>query len=66
METSHTAQPRGDGFPPPLTPERAERTLARIAAIHKRIRRRGIDLTRLPDPVEALSKARGAGGWDEE
>lgn len=53
----------GDGYPPPLTPERVERALERVEAIHERIRRRGVDLSQLPDPVEELVKARDAGGW---
>jgi len=64
MDRPQEPQRIDDGFPPPLTPERAERALARVAAIHERIRRRGIDPTRLPDPVDALSKARDAGGWE--
>ena len=64
MDQSQNPQPGHDGFPPPLTPERVELALDRVAAIHERIRRRGIDLSRLADPVDALVKARDAGGWE--
>lgn len=64
MDHSQTPQAGGDGFPPPLTPERAQRALDRVAAIHEEMRRQGIDLSRLPDPVEALIKAREAGSWE--
>ncbi len=53
----------GDGYPPPLTPERVERALERVAAVHERLRERGVDLSQLPGPVEELVKARDAGGW---
>jgi len=45
-------------IPPPLNKERVERVLARIAVIHEEIRRQGIDLSRLPDPVEILRQTR--------
>jgi len=45
----------------PLTPEKVQRAREHVAAIHDRIRRRGVDLSRLPDPVEELIKARDAG-----
>ena len=64
MDRPEDAHVTKDGFPPPLTPERAQRALERVAAIRERIRRRGIDLSALPDPVEELSKARAAGGWE--
>lgn len=64
MDQSQRPNTGGDGFPPPLTPERVERALERVEAIHERIRRRGVDLSQLPDPVEELVKARDAGGWD--
>lgn len=64
MDRPQDPQGTGDGFPPPLTPERAQRALDRVAAIHERIRRRGVDLSRLPDPVDALIKARDTGNWE--
>lgn len=64
MDQPQNPQAGGDSFPPPLTPERVERALARVAAIHEQIRRRGVDPAQLPDPVEELVKARDAGGWD--
>lgn len=64
MDQPQDQHASNDGFPPPLTPERVERAFNRIAAIHERIRRRGIDLAQLPDPVEELVKARDAGGWE--
>jgi hypothetical protein len=62
----HPQNPRvmDDGFPPPPTPERVQQARERVAAIRERIRRRGVDLAQLPDPVEELSKARAAGGWE--
>jgi len=50
--------------PRPLTPEKVRRVRAHIAAVHDRIRQRGVDPTRLPDPVEELVKARDAGSWE--
>lgn len=64
MDHSYDAHTGSDGFPPPLTPERVRLARERVAAIRERIRRRGVDLTQLPDPVEELSKARAAGGWE--
>lgn len=60
MKTSPD-QPTADSFPGPLTPEKVRRARERVAAIHDRIRRRGVDLAQLPDPVEELIKAREAG-----
>lgn len=60
MDTS-PGSPAADGFPGPLTPEKVRRARERIAAIHERIRQRGVDLAQLPDPVEELIKAREAG-----
>lgn len=54
----------GDGFPPPLTEERLNRARAKVAAIRATVERRGVDMSQLPDPVDELSKARVAGGWD--
>jgi len=45
-------------FPPPLTPESVRRAQEQVERIHAQIRARGIDMSQLPDPVEALSKAR--------
>lgn len=64
MDRSPGPRVSGDGFPPPLTPERVQRALDRVAAIHERIRRRGVDLSHLPDPVQELIKARDAGSWE--
>lgn len=64
MDHPQNPQAGGEDFPPPLTPERVERALDRVAAIHERLRRQGIDPARLPDPVEALVKARAAGHWE--
>lgn len=51
-------QPAADGFLGPLTPEKVRRARERVAAIHDRIRRRGLALAQLPDPVDELVKAR--------
>lgn len=64
MDRSPHPHTSNDGFPPPLTPERAQRALDHVAAIHEQMRRDGMDPARLPDPVDALIKARDAGGWD--
>lgn len=64
MDRSHEPWAGSESFPPPLTPERVERALDRVAAIHERMRRNGIDVSRLPDPVEALIKARDADGQE--
>jgi hypothetical protein len=64
MDRSHDQQAEGDGFPPPLTAERLQRAREQVAAIREAVRRRGVDLAQLPDPVEELSKARAAGGWE--
>lgn len=47
-----------------LTPEKVRGARAQIAVIHEDLRRQGIDLSRLPDPVEELVKARDAGYRD--
>lgn len=64
MDTSHDPSPAADGFPPPLTAERLRRAREQVASIREAVRRRGVDLAQLPDPVEELSKARAAGGWE--
>lgn len=64
METSHTPPPLAVGGPGPLTPDKVRQVRAHIAAVHDHIRQRGVDPTRLPDPVKELIKARGAGGWE--
>ncbi len=46
----------------PLTKERVERLFARIAAIHEDMRRQGIDLADVADPVDLLVQARDALG----
>ncbi len=61
MDTLPTPSHAADDFPGPLTPEKVQRAREHVAAIHDRIRRRGVDLSRLPDPVEELIKARDAG-----
>ena len=64
MDQSHETHRSDDGFPPPLTPERVRQARERVEAIRERIRKRGVDLAELPDPVEELSKARAGGGWE--
>ncbi len=64
MDRSQDSPAGDDGFPPALTAERLQRAREQVAAIREAIRRRGVDLSRLPDPVEELSKARTAGGWE--
>jgi hypothetical protein len=64
MDQSQHPQAGGDGFPPRLTPERVRRAREQVAAVREQIRRRGVDLSRLPDPVEELRKTRDAGGWE--
>jgi len=64
MHRSHDPRIGSDGFPPPLTAERLERAREQVAAIRETVRQRGVDLAHLPDPVEELSKARAAGGWE--
>jgi hypothetical protein len=64
MDSMKDGQQVGEGVPRPLTPEKIRRARARIAAVHEDIRRRGVDLSRLPDPVEELVKARDAGTWE--
>jgi hypothetical protein len=64
MDRSHDPQAGGDGFPPPLTAERLREAREQVAAIREAVRQRGVDLMQLPDPVEELSKARAAGGWE--
>ena len=64
METSHTPPPVAVSVPRPLTPDKVRQVRAHIAAVHDHIRQRGVDPTRLPDPVKELIKARGAGGWE--
>jgi len=61
MDTSPTPDHAADGFPGPLTPEKVRRARERTAAIHEDLRRKGVDFTRLPDPVDELIKAREAG-----
>jgi len=61
MDISHDPSLAADEFPGPLTPEKVRRARERVAAIHDRIRQRGVDLSQLPDPVEELVKARDAG-----
>jgi hypothetical protein len=63
MDGSRDPQSGGDGFPP-LTTERLQRAREQVATIREAIRQRGVDLSQLPDPVEELSKARAAGGWE--
>jgi len=60
MDTPRNPLYHEETLPPPLTPERVRRAREYIAAIHADLRRRGIDLSRFPDPVEELSKARTA------
>ncbi len=64
MDRSRDTQPASVDLPPPLTPQKVQRALDRIAAIQERIRRRGVDVAGLPDPVEELRKARDAGTWE--
>jgi hypothetical protein len=64
MDRSPEPSPTADGFPGPLTVEKVRRARERVAAIHERIRQRGVDLSQLPDPVEELIKAREAGYWE--
>jgi hypothetical protein len=64
MDRSQDPRVTDNGFPPPLTPERVRLARERVAAIREQIRRRGVDLAQLPDPVEELIKARDAGGWE--
>ncbi len=64
MDRSHNPQIGDDGFPPPLTAERLQRAREQVAAIREAIHRRGVDRAQLPDPVEELSKARAAAGWE--
>ena len=64
MDRPRDSQTVGDGFPPPLTVEQLQRARAQVAALREAIRRRGVDLAQLPDPVEELSKARATGGWE--
>jgi len=61
MDTSYTPPSRPEDVPGSLTPDKVRRARERVAAIHDRIRRRGVDLSQLPDPVEELIKARDAG-----
>ncbi|HXT34010.1 MAG TPA: hypothetical protein VN837_00405 [Chloroflexota bacterium] len=51
-------------FPPPLSPETVRRAREQVERIHEQIKARGVDMSRLPDPVEALSKAREMGSWE--
>ncbi len=64
VDRSQDARVTDDGFPPPLTPERVRQARERVATIREQIRRHGVDLAQLPDPVEELVKARDAGGWE--
>jgi hypothetical protein len=64
MGRSRDTQPESVDLPPPLTPEKVQRALDWIATIQERIRRRGVDVARLPDPVEELRKVRDAGAWE--
>jgi hypothetical protein len=64
MDTPRTPPPSEEGMPGPLTPEKVRRFRAHIAAVHDRLRARGVDPTQLPDPVEELIKARDASGWE--
>lgn len=41
--------------------ERLRRAREQVAAMRETVRRRGVDLAQLPDPVEELSKVRDAG-----
>jgi len=61
MDTSPDPSLAADGFPGPLTPEKVRRARERTAVIHEDLRRRGVDLSQLPDPVEELIKVRNAG-----
>ena len=51
-------------FPPPLTPETVRRAREQVERIHEQIKARGVGMSKLPDPVEALSKARETGNWE--
>jgi endonuclease/exonuclease/phosphatase family metal-dependent hydrolase len=61
MTTSHTPPPDNQHVPGPLTAEKVRRFRADVAAVQERLRERGVDPSRLPDPVEELVKARDAG-----
>lgn len=61
MDTSPDPSLVADGFPGPLTPEKVRRARERVAKVHDRMRRRGVDFSQLPDPVEELIKARDGG-----
>ena len=64
METPQSPRETFDGYPLLLKPERLERALTRVVAIHKCLRQRGNDPARLPNPVEELVKARDRGSWE--
>ncbi|MDQ2831684.1 MAG: hypothetical protein M3Y74_21880 [Chloroflexota bacterium] len=64
MNTSQTPPLAGDHLPGPLTVEKVRRFRTHVAAVHDRLRARGVDPARLPDPVEELIKARDAGNED--
>ena len=51
-------------FPPPITPKTVQRAREEVARIHARIAARGVDMSKLPDAVEALSRARETGSWE--
>ncbi len=51
-------------FPAPISPETVRRAREHMEHIHAQIRARGVDMSRLPDPVEVLSKARETGSWE--
>lgn len=64
MNTPHTPPQADDHLPGPLTAEKVRRFRAHVTAVHDRLRARGVDPARLPDPVEELIKARDAGDED--
>ncbi|HZS92023.1 MAG TPA: hypothetical protein VFE42_31630 [Chloroflexota bacterium] len=64
MDTPHDPPLADTRLPGPLTPEKVRRFRARVAAVHERLRERGVDPARRPDPVEELIKARDAGTWE--
>ncbi len=64
METPRWPPPSSEYVPGPLTPANVRRVREQITAVHEHIRQRGVDPSRLPDPVEELVKARDAGTWE--
>ena len=64
MKPTSDQRPTEPSLPPPLTAESVRRARAHVQAIREQIRHRGVDLARLLDPVDELSRAREKGNWE--